>query len=99
MLWKTSKDTLIETLREEVVYLRARVESLESQLTDARLKVEEKKLEMDKLPLPRSRPRTEAERCQELTRRSLRRAIARDPKRNLVAEMPPDGAVPKGMIL
>lgn len=38
-------------------------------------------------------PRTMVQWCQDLTERSYKRERARDPKRNLVAEMPPPSAV------
>lgn len=98
--YKSAKDRLIETLQEEVIYLRNRVESLEAQLQDSRIEVEAKKVEVDKLKsLPRSRPSNMAERCQQLTRQSLERVKAKDPKRNLVADQPPPGAVPTGTAL
>lgn len=87
---KTAKDELIELLRAEVARLASENAALREQLAARPAPAKMVAPESDKRPPIGSR--TMAERCRKLSEHSYRNARERDPKRNLVAEMPPPGA-------
>jgi len=99
MWFRTAKDELIAELRGQLVEVRAERDRLLEEC--ARLKAEPEAKGKDAEAQEKKRPGTRymGERMRRLTERSLRGAILRDPKRNLVAEMPPPGAIPQGAAL
>jgi hypothetical protein len=94
--YKSAKDRLIDQLQSDLERERVRVSQLEAELEKAHETVLET---VATASVKRPPMRTMRARCDELTKRSLKNAIARDPKRNLVAEQPPPGAVPTGVTL
>lgn len=90
---RTAKDVLIETLQGQIADLKRENAAFAQ-------KCAEFNAELNRLRAPakqkqeqfRPGARSMSERVRRLSQNSLRNAMANDPKRNLVAEMPPPGA-------
>jgi septal ring factor EnvC (AmiA/AmiB activator) len=103
MWFKTAKDRLIEYLEAELKAARDDISQLRGEngrIADE-LAAAERRTSTAEGEEKKRRPvsRFMGDRCRDLTMRSMRGAVARDPKRNLVADLPPPGAVPHGTVM
>lgn len=91
MWWKTAKDRLIEHLEEELRAVREECAQLRAGMQETNAAARETKTVESETPR-KPASRYMGDRMRQLSQKSMKNAMLRDPKRNLVAEMPPPGA-------